>query len=119
MKTLLTITAIALLLVTNAVSTQASQRDGYLALHPNLDPGTRSAIATHQIVFGMQSEEVQASLGAPSHRKLFTRKGSSYQVWLYPIAKVIHNGARFVHPNQGLVRLVFISDRLQLIEPIG
>ena len=112
MRTLLTITAIALLLVTNGVSTQASQRDGYLARHPNLDPGTRSAIATHQIVFGMQSEEVQASLGAPSHRTRFTRGTSTYEVWLYPIAKVIHNGARFVHPNQGLVRLVFVNDRL-------
>jgi outer membrane protein assembly factor BamE (lipoprotein component of BamABCDE complex) len=120
MKTLLVVTAIALpLLVTSCVSTQASQRDEYLALHLNLDPGIRSAIATQQVVFGMQAEEVRASLGVPSRRERFTRDESSYEVWLYPSAKAIHNGGRFAHLDQGLVRLVFLNDRLQLIEPIS
>lgn len=92
----------------------AFREQQYLADHRELTPEIRKAIHDDHVIVGMDREQVWTVLGDPDHKQTFSSRRS--EAWLYQ-ARRLHQDQLHSH-GAASFRLVFIDDRLVLIEPI-
>lgn len=92
----------------------AFREQQYLADHRELSAEIRKAIRDGHVIVGMDREQVWTVLGNPDHKQAFSSGRS--ESWLYP-ARRLHQDQLHSH-GAASFRLVFIDDRLVLIEPI-
>ena len=97
---------------TRQVSPQVRQAD-YFALHHELPPDIARAMQAGHILIGMDSKQVWVVLGNPARKTRFAR--SETDVWLYRAYSILQNHYRLGTQD---VRLIFIRDRLVVIEPM-
>ena len=73
------------------------------------------AIASGHVLIGMDRAQVHAVLGDPVRTTVFHTKAGTTEVWFYPAARV-HQG--HMHAGGTLYRLVFVAERLSVIEAL-
>lgn len=93
-------------------TTATGRKANYVASHHELSPELAGSIEAGRLVLGMNREQVEAVIGEPNRQTSFQTRDA--EVWLYRAGRV--------HVNQlpdGIeaFRLVFIKDRLVLVEP--
>lgn len=92
---------------------QDFRRQQFFATHREVSPAIADAVSTGHIIVGMTREEVWVVGGDPIRKSMF--RGGGVEVWLYPAIR-FHQGPH-TH-GADLFRLVFLGDRLTVIEPI-
>ena len=109
----------AILLLPACVSVPLRQRAAYreqqyFAEHRELSPEIRKAIQDGHVILGMDREQVWTVLGDPARKQTFSSGRS--EAWLYPASR-LHQDPLHSH-GAASFRLVFLDDRLVVIEPI-
>lgn len=94
------------------VPPQVRQAD-YFASRPELSPDMVRAMQTGRILLGMDTKQVWVVLGDPARKTRFARNETD--VWLYRASSVQQDHYRLGTQD---VRLIFIKDRLVVIEPM-
>lgn len=90
------------------------RKQQYFASHRELAPDTAKAIDSGHVIPGMDREQVWVVLGDPVRKSVFS--SGHVEVWLYPAVR-LHQDQLHSHGTESF-RLVFMDDRLVIIEPI-
>ena len=85
----------------------------YLAQQPELSPDIVRAMQAGRILLGMDTKQVWVVLGDPARKTRFA--DADTDVWLYRAYSVLQDHYRLGTQD---VRLIFVQDRLVVIEPM-
>ena len=104
-------------LITGCSPRLAPDRSAYLRTHPELSPERRQQILSGDLAVGMTTDEVEATLGRPLHRRTLREDGVSVQRWTYPGALAFRSSALRTRREQDfLAVLTFRGGILRRIE---